>query len=45
MVLQGSPQDLWHKGSWRVEVADERGVLLFMVLTNTVDVPPPTDRS
>ena len=41
LVLQGSPQDLWHHGSWRVEVADENGVLLFIVLVNTVDVPAP----
>lgn len=41
IVLQGSPQDLWHNGSWRVEVTDEHGILLFIVLTNTVSMPIP----
>lgn len=40
-VLKSDPETVWRSGQWRVEVADERGVLLFTLLTVSIDAPRP----
>ena len=40
-MLKDDPMLLWEKGSWRVEVTDEEGVLLFTVVTLAMDAPRP----
>ena len=38
-TLRWNPKDIWNRGQWRVEVTDERGALLFTVITLAVDAP------
>jgi len=40
-LLRDSPQELWEKGTWRVEVTDERNILLCTVVTLAIDAPTP----
>jgi hypothetical protein len=42
-TLRDQPQELWNKGSWRVEVTDEAKRLLFTVITFAVEAPTPHD--
>lgn len=41
-TLRHSPNSLWEKGHWRVEVTDADNALLFTVITLAVDAPRPT---
>ncbi len=36
-MLRDRPEEVWAGGNWRVEVADERGVLLFTVVVMALD--------
>ena len=40
-VLQHSPEGLWERGQWRVEVTNDDNALLFTVITLAVDAPKP----
>ena len=40
-ILREEPEDVWHSGSWRVEVTDQSGSLLFTVVTVAVDATAP----
>ncbi|WP_420822376.1 DUF6894 family protein [Sphingomonas ginkgonis] len=40
-TLKHSPESLWKKGQWRVEVTNQQGALLFTVITLAVDAPVP----
>jgi hypothetical protein len=44
-VLKFSPNALWHKGHWRVEVTDDDGMLLFKVAALAIDASKPIRRT
>ena len=36
-ILRDRPDEVWAGGNWRVEVADEQGILLFTVVVMALD--------
>jgi hypothetical protein len=42
-TLRDQPQELWNKGSWRVEVTNEVKRLLFTVVTFAIEAPQPEE--
>lgn len=39
-MLRHEPEQLWKSGSWRVEVTNDAGRLLFTFTSMAVDAPP-----
>ena len=44
-LLGSEPTKLWQHGQWRVEVTDERGILLCTVITLAIDAPTPEQQA
>lgn len=44
-LIRSEPGTLWAKGQWRVEVTDDRGVLICTVITLAIDAPTPEQQS
>ncbi len=40
-MLNDHPRELWEHGQWRVEVTNDKNILLFTVITLAVGAPKP----